>query len=48
MGTINKYANLYDKDGKLIEKAVIKAKVKQFPLRQTKYPGNHISPNIFV
>ena len=48
MGTINKYANLYDKDGKLIEKATIKAKVKQFPPRQTKYPGSQIAPNIFV
>lgn len=48
MGTVNKYANLYDKDGKLIEKAPIRAKVKQFPPRQTKYPGSHIAPNIFV
>jgi hypothetical protein len=47
MGTINKYANLYDKDGKLIEKAPIRAKVKQFPPRQTKYPGSQIAPNIF-
>lgn len=47
MGTINKFANLYDKDGKIMEKAPIKAKVKQFPPRQTKYPGNQIAPNIF-
>jgi hypothetical protein len=47
MGTINKFANLYDKDGKIMEKAPIKAKVKQFPPRQTKYPGSQIAPNIF-
>lgn len=48
MGTINKYANLYDKDGKLIESAIIRSKIKQFPPRQTKYPGSHLAPNIFV
>ena len=47
MGTINKFANLYDKDGKIMEKAPIRAKVKQFPPRQTKYPGSQIAPNIF-
>jgi hypothetical protein len=47
MGTINKFANLYDKDGKILERALIKSKVKQFPPRQTKYPGSQIAPNIF-
>lgn len=47
MGTINKYANLYDRNGKLLEKAPIKSKIKQFPPRQTKYPGSQIAPNIF-
>ena len=48
MGTINKFANLYDKDGKLIESAIIRSKIKQFPPKQTKYPGSQIAPNIFV
>ncbi len=48
MGTINKNANLYKHTGELIEKAPIKAKIKQFPPRQTKYPGSHLAPNIFV
>ena len=48
MGTINKFANLYDKDGKLIEKAEIKNKVKGFPPRQTKYPGSNLASNIFA
>ena len=48
MGTINKFANLYDFNGKIIEKAPIKTKVKQFPPRQTKYPGSNLAPNIFV
>jgi hypothetical protein len=48
MGTINKFANLYDDKGKIIEKAPIRAKVKQIPPRQTKYPGSQIAPNIFV
>lgn len=47
MGTINKFANLYDLDGKIIENAPIKTKVKQFPPRQTKYPGSNLAPNIF-
>ena len=48
MGTINKFANLYDFNGKIIEKAPIKTKVKQFPPRQTKYPGSNLAPNIFA
>lgn len=48
MGRISKYANLYDINGKLIEKAPIRKKVKQFPPRQTKYPGSQIAPNIFT
>ena len=48
MGTINKFANLYDDKGKILKKAPIRNKVKQFPPRQTKYPGSNISPNIFV
>ena len=48
MGTINKFANLYDDKGKIIEKAPIRVKVKQIPPRQTKYPGSQIAPNIFV
>ena len=48
MGTINKFANLYDFNGKIIEKALIKTKVKQFPPRQTKYPGSNLAPNIFA
>lgn len=48
MGRINIYANLYDKDGKLIEKAPIRNKTKGFAPRQTKYPGSNISSNIFV
>lgn len=48
MGTINKNANLYDVNGKILEKAPIRAKVKQFPPRQTKYPGSQIAPNIFA
>ena len=48
MGIINKFANLYNKEGKVIEKAPIRAKMKQVPPRQTKYPGSNISPNIFV
>ena len=48
MGVINKFANLYDKDGKLLEKAVIKNKVKTFAPRQTKYPGSNLAPNIFA
>lgn len=48
MGTINKYANLYDLNGKIVEKAPIRAKVKQFPPRQTKYPGSNLAPNIFA
>ena len=48
MGTINKFANLYDFNGKIIEKAPIKTKVKKFPPRQTKYPGSNLAPNIFV
>lgn len=42
MGIINKFANLYDKDGNLIEKAPLKSKIKQFPPRQTKYPGTPV------
>lgn len=48
MGIINKYANIYDKDGKLIEKAPIRAKIKQAPPRSTKYPGSNIAFNIFA
>jgi hypothetical protein len=48
MGTINKFANLYDKDGKLIEKAPIKSKIKQFPPRQTKYPGSNMLINPYL
>lgn len=48
MGTINKFANLYKHTGELIEKAPIKSKIRQFPPRQTKYPGSQIAPNIFV
>lgn len=48
MGTINKFANLYDKDGKLIEKAPIINKIKGMAPRQTKYPGSNLAPNIFV
>lgn len=48
MGTINKFANLYDDKGKIIEKAPIRSKIKQFSPRQTKYPGSHLAPNIFV
>jgi hypothetical protein len=48
MGTINKFANLYDDKGKLLEKAPIKSKIRQFPPRQTKYPGSQIAPNIFA
>lgn len=48
MGTIIKDANLYDVNGKLIEKAPIRKKVKGFAPRQTKYPGSTIAPNIFV
>lgn len=48
MGTINKFANLYDKNGKLVEKAVIRTKVRQAPPRQTKYPGSQIAVNIFA
>lgn len=48
MGTINKFANLYDDKGKIIEKAPIRSKVKQLPPRQTKYPGGKIAFNIFA
>lgn len=48
MGNINKFANLYDKEGKIIEKAPIKNKVKGFAPRQTKYPGSNLAPNIFA
>lgn len=47
MGRINQYANLYKLSGEIIEKAPIKSKVKQFPPRQTKYPGGNLAPNIF-
>ena len=47
METINKFANLYDDKGKILEKTPIMSKVKQFPLRQTKYPGGRIANNIF-
>ncbi len=47
MGTINKFANLYDKDGKLLEKAPIRAKIKQFPPRSHKYPGSNLAINIY-
>ena len=47
MGKINIYANLYDKNGELIEKAPIRSKIKQFPPRQTKYPGSQLAPNIY-
>jgi hypothetical protein len=47
MGTINKFANLYDDNGKILEKAPIMNKVKQFPPRQTKYPGGRLANNIF-
>lgn len=46
MGTINKFANLYDKEGKLIEKAPITSKIKQFSPRSRKYPGGNIMANI--
>lgn len=45
MGTINKFANLYTKEGKLIEKAPIRSKVKQFSPRSRKYPGGNIMIN---
>lgn len=47
MGTINKFANLYDKEGKLIEKAPITSKIKQFPPRSRKYPGGNLAINIY-
>jgi hypothetical protein len=47
MGIINKFANIYDKEGKLIEKAPIRAKIKQAPPRSHKYPGSNIAINIF-
>lgn len=47
MGIINKFANLYDKEGKLIEKAPINSKIQQFPPRSKKYPGGNLMPNIF-
>lgn len=39
MGQINKFANLYSKDGKLREKAPIMSKVKQGAPISKKYPG---------
>ena len=48
MGIINKNANIYDINGKLLEKAPIKNKYRGVAPRQTKYPGSNIAPNIFV
>lgn len=39
MGKICKYANLYDYNGKLIEKAPIKTKIPQGQPVSHKYPG---------
>lgn len=47
MGIINKFANLYNKEGELIEKAPIRAKIKQASPRSKKYPGNNLAINIF-
>ena len=43
----NKFANLYEDKCKILEKAPIMNKVKQFPPRQTKYPGGRLANNIF-
>ena len=48
MGIICKDANIYDKDGKLIEKAPIQNKWPGFQPPSRKYPGSsNIKRNLF-
>lgn len=48
MGIICKDANIYDKEGKLIEKAPIQAKWPTFPPVSRKYPGSgNLKRNLF-
>ena len=45
MGIINKYANLYNQKGELIEAAPIRRKGPAMPPRSTKYSGSNLMLN---